>query len=77
MHSPWGLIDQLCEKKGWTRDYVLERESWANIQMMLADKVQFVKRSEIIHKVSKEDIKTHRERLKHGWIELRSSLGDR
>ncbi|MDM1048062.1 hypothetical protein [Sphingobacterium hotanense] len=62
MHSPWGLIDQICEKKGWTLDYVLESISWTNIQMMAADKIQLVKSSEIVHKVSKENIKQHRER---------------
>lgn len=66
MHSPWGMIDQICEKKGWTLEYVLEKISWTNLQMMAADKPQFVRRSEIVQKVSIEDLKKHRQKYNNG-----------
>lgn len=66
MHSPWGIIDQMCEKKGWTLQYVLEGITWANIQMMTADKIHLVKSSDIVHKVNKDSIKEHRERFNNG-----------
>lgn len=66
MHSPWGLIEQICSDKGWTMHYVMEKISWANLQMMMADKVQFVKRSEIVTKVSKEELKERRKQMQNG-----------
>jgi len=66
MHSPWGMLDHLCEKKGWTLEYVLERISWTNIQMMIADKIQYIEKSEMVVKVSKSGLKEHRKRMQNG-----------
>lgn len=66
MHSPWGMIESLIKEKGWTLEYALEKISWPNLLMMAADRVQFVKRSEIVKKVSKEDLKAHRKKLQDG-----------
>jgi len=46
--------------------YVLEEISWLNLQMLIADKVQLVKRKDLVEKVSKEDLKKHRERFNNG-----------
>lgn len=64
MNSPWGLIGHVAEKHSYKFEYVLEKISLANIYMMLADKPKLVKRSEIIVKVNKKDLKKHREQLK-------------
>lgn len=64
MHSPWGFIGQLCEKHGWTMDYVLEKISMANIYLLNADKPKMVKRGEQVIKVSKKDLKKHRQQRK-------------
>jgi len=64
MHSPWGLIGQLCEKNGWTLEYVLEKISWANVCMLSADRPRMVKRSEIVIRINKKDLKKHRQKLK-------------
>ena len=66
MNSPWGLFNLVSDKKGWTHDYMMEGISWANLQLYLADQVRLVKKSEMIQKVSKEDIKKHRERYNNG-----------
>ena len=42
-HTVWGtVIDPLCEKYGWTLDYVLWHISLANIQMLLADAISTI-----------------------------------
>lgn len=56
----------VSDKKGWTHRYMMEGISWANLQLYLADQVRLLKRSEIIQRVSKEDIKKHRERYNNG-----------
>lgn len=56
----------VSDKKGWTHDYMMEGISWANLQLYLADQIRLVKKSEMIQKVSKEDIKKHRERYNNG-----------
>ena len=66
MHSPWGILDQICESKGWTIEYVLEKVSWANVQMLAVDKVRFIKKSDIVIKVNKAELKEHRKRYQHG-----------
>jgi len=66
MNSPWGLLNQLSDKKGWTHEYMLEKISWANLQMYMADQVKLVKRKDIVKKVSKEDLKEHRKRFNNG-----------
>ena len=66
MHSLWGQLNQLSDKKGWTHQYMLEEISWANIQMYLADQVQLIKSSEIIINVSKSELKEHKRKLAHG-----------
>lgn len=64
MHSPWGIIGQMCEKHGWTLEYILEKVSLANIYLLMADKPRMVKRSEQIIKVHKKDLAKHRKKLK-------------
>ncbi|WP_286767156.1 MULTISPECIES: hypothetical protein [Sphingobacterium] len=66
MHSPWGLLNQLSDKKGWSHEYMLEQISWANLQMYMADTVKLVKRKDIIQTVSKSELKEHRKRLGNG-----------
>ena len=66
MNSPWGLFNLISDKKGWTHQYMMEEISWSNLQLYLADQIKMVKRSEIIHKVSKDNIKKHRENYNNG-----------
>lgn len=66
MHSTWGLLNQISDKKGWTHEYMLEKISWTNLQMYMADTIKMVKRSDMIVKVDKQLIKEHRKRLKNG-----------
>ncbi|WP_282635715.1 hypothetical protein [Sphingobacterium thalpophilum] len=66
MHSPWGLLNKISDSKGWTHEYMLEKISWANLQMYLADQVRMVKRKDIVQKVSKSDLKEHRKRFNNG-----------
>lgn len=67
MHSPWGVINQIMEKKGWSLNYILEKISWINIQMLAKDNIKMVKRSEMIIKVSKKNLKKHKQQLKDGY----------
>lgn len=43
LHSPWGIIDQIREKKGYTFDYILWAEPWANYLLASADAPRYVK----------------------------------
>ncbi|WP_286778755.1 MULTISPECIES: hypothetical protein [Sphingobacterium] len=45
---------------------MLEKISWANLQMYMADQVKLVKRKDLVKKVSKEDLKEHRKRFNNG-----------
>lgn len=41
MNSPWGIEISILKELHWTRDYLLWKISWANVQMMLADAPSF------------------------------------
>lgn len=66
MHSPWGMLMELSGGDPTKLEYLLEKVSWPNIQLMMADKVQMVKRSEIVVKVSKDELKKRREKFNNG-----------
>lgn len=42
LHSPWGMIWNICETTGWTWNYVMDGVSWINIRMMIADSRRYV-----------------------------------
>lgn len=44
MNSPWGLEAVIAEKFGYTREYILHGTAFMNLQMMLADMPQSVKK---------------------------------
>lgn len=42
-HSEYGLlIDPVCERYGWSKDYVLWGISYSNLKMLLADKIESI-----------------------------------
>lgn len=43
LHSPWGIIGQIKEKRGYTHDDVLWGTSWLNILMETSDAPRYVK----------------------------------
>lgn len=67
MNSLWGLFNQISDKKGWTHEYMLEKISWSNLQMYMADQVRMIKRKELVKKVSKNELKDHRKRVNNGY----------
>lgn len=69
MHSPWGLLNQISDKKGWSHEYMLEKISWTNLNMYMADQVRMMKRSEI--PLSGEDLKERRKKYKNGKSKTR------
>ncbi len=67
MNSLWGLFNQISDKKGWTHEYMLEKISWSNLQMYMADQVRMIKRKELVKKVSKNELKDHRKKVNNGY----------
>jgi hypothetical protein len=41
MNSPWGIEISILKELHWTREYLLWKISWANLQTMIADAPSF------------------------------------
>ncbi|AIM38269.1 hypothetical protein KO02_17445 [Sphingobacterium sp. ML3W] len=70
MHSPWGLLNQISDKKGWTQNYMLEEISWVNLQMYMVDQVKMIKRSSLV--IKGDSLKERRKKYNNG----KSKTGD-
>ena len=43
-HSPFGLIWQIAEATGWSKDYILDGVNYQTLLMMIADAPHYVTR---------------------------------
>jgi hypothetical protein len=50
LNSPWGMLYQFAKESGWSMHDILWKVSRANLLLMMADRPNFKKRSEVTQK---------------------------
>lgn len=59
LNSPFGLIGQLKEKRGYTHKQVMWGQSWLMYMLELADQPRYTRKQEVITYDNTEQIKEH------------------
>jgi hypothetical protein len=68
MHSPWGMLYQICKETGWTWHYVLWKVSRPNLMLMMADRPNFKNSKDVVKKVDGKGLGSMLKNKRHGKL---------